>query len=119
MKDYFFSLAFMSWMVGGMKTALCILNQLGVTLDGTSRFYIGRSMPLLSLIGSTSIYFNDKSRRGEITNFVFVRACRSAYIYIKKRFNLPFTRERQMCFIVIFIVTSYLYFEGDKNLKNR
>lgn len=33
-KDYCFSLAFMSWLVGGMKTALCILNAIGSPLDG-------------------------------------------------------------------------------------
>lgn len=34
-KDYLWSLAFMSWTVGGMKSALCLLNTLGSPLDGT------------------------------------------------------------------------------------
>ena len=34
-KDFISSLAFMSWMVGGMKTALCSLNAVGSPLDGT------------------------------------------------------------------------------------
>jgi hypothetical protein len=34
-KDFIRSLAFMSWMVGGMKTALCILNAANAPLDGT------------------------------------------------------------------------------------
>lgn len=34
-KDFFFSLAFMSWLVGGMKTALCLLNAGGLPLDST------------------------------------------------------------------------------------
>jgi|LakMenE01Jun11ns_1017448.scaffolds.fasta_scaffold9572122_1 hypothetical protein len=33
-KDYICSLAFMSWLVGGMKTSLCILNNIGTPLDG-------------------------------------------------------------------------------------
>lgn len=34
-KDYIWSLVFMSWTVGGMKTALCLLNNFGSPLDGT------------------------------------------------------------------------------------
>lgn len=34
-KDFVGSLAFMSWLVGGMKTSLCLLNSLGSPLDGT------------------------------------------------------------------------------------
>ena len=34
-KDFLCSLAFMSWMVGGMKTALCSLNAINAPLDGT------------------------------------------------------------------------------------
>lgn len=37
-KDYLWSLVFMSWIVGGMKLALCILNKLGSPLDGTYLF---------------------------------------------------------------------------------
>jgi hypothetical protein len=33
-KDFLCSLAFMSWLVGGMKTSLCILNNIGSPLDG-------------------------------------------------------------------------------------
>jgi len=33
-KDFLGSLAFMSWLVGGMKTSLCILNNLNAPLDG-------------------------------------------------------------------------------------
>jgi len=33
-KDFLCSLAFMSWLVGGMKTALCTLNAIGSPLDG-------------------------------------------------------------------------------------
>lgn len=32
-KDFLGSLAFMSWLVGGMKTSLCILNGIGSPLD--------------------------------------------------------------------------------------
>jgi hypothetical protein len=52
-------------------------------------YYLGRSMPLMSLLGSVSLFFSGKSRRGEISYFVFVRACRSAYIYLKKRHKFP------------------------------
>lgn len=48
-----------------------------------------------------------------------MRACRSAYIYFKKRCKLPVNNEKQLCFIGIFIVISYLFFECDKDLKNR
>lgn len=34
-KDYLWSLVFMSWLVGGMKLALCTLNYFGSPLDGT------------------------------------------------------------------------------------
>jgi hypothetical protein len=33
-KDYLLSLAFMSWLVGGFKMTLCILNGIGSPLDG-------------------------------------------------------------------------------------
>lgn len=34
-KDYIWSLLFMSWTVGGMKTALCLLNYFNSPLDGS------------------------------------------------------------------------------------
>lgn len=46
-KDYLFSLAFMSWMVGGMKTALCMLNAIGAPLDGKLLFIQAESCPCL------------------------------------------------------------------------
>ena len=49
--------------------------------------YLGRAAPLLSLLGSPSIYCIDMSRRHEVVLFTFVRACRSAYIYFKKRYK--------------------------------
>jgi hypothetical protein len=35
-KDYLLSLTFMSFMVGGIKTALCVLNACSGTLNGTT-----------------------------------------------------------------------------------
>lgn len=113
-KDFLGSLAFMSWLVGGMKTALCMLNAIGSPLDGNSFLNLGRIMPLLSFLGSTSIFFNNNAKRSEISYFVFVRACRSAYIYFKKRFPLPIQSERELCFIGIFTLISYLFFECDR-----
>jgi hypothetical protein len=88
-----------------------------------SRWYLfdypGRAAFLMSLFGSISILFSGKSRRGEITYFVFVRACRSAYIYLKKRHNFNISAEKSLCFIAIFGIISYLYFDGHQNLKNR
>jgi len=76
-------------------------------------------MPLLSFLGSTSLFFNSTSKQAEISYFVFVRACRSAYIFAKKRFGIPLKSERQLSFIGIFVITSYLFFECDPNMKNR
>ena len=80
---------------------------------------IVRITPFLSLLGSTSIYFVDKSRRGEVSYFVFVRSLRSLYIFLKKRFNFPLENEKTICFVMIFGIVSYLYYEGPKDLKNR
>ena len=46
----------MSVTVGGMKTALCLLNRIGSPLDGTLFIILGRIIPLLSFLASPSIY---------------------------------------------------------------
>jgi hypothetical protein len=81
--------------------------------------YLGRAMPMMSILGSLSLFLSGKSRRGEISYFVFVRACRSAYIYLKKRLKFPISAEKPLCFIAIFAIISYLYFDGHQNLKSR
>jgi hypothetical protein len=63
-KDFLLSLVFMSWMVGGFKMTLCILNGIGSTLDGMYLYMKGYSAILMSLIGSTSIFITGKSKRG-------------------------------------------------------
>ena len=88
-KDFLGSLAFMSWLVGGMKTGLCILNALHLPLDSNDWSNLVRITPFLSLVGSPSLYFIEKSRRSEVSYFVLVRALRSFYIFIKKRVPIP------------------------------
>jgi hypothetical protein len=74
---------------------------------------------LMSLLGSISIFLSGRSRQAEISYFVFVRACRSVYIYMKKRMRLKVNNEKSVSFIIIFGIISYLYFNGHQNLKNR
>lgn len=63
--------------------------------------------------------FIEKSRRGEVSYFVTVRAVRSFYIFIKRRLNVSLGHEKTLCFVIIFGIVSYLYYEGPKDLKHR
>lgn len=56
-KDYVWSLCFMSSIVGGMKSALCLSNTLGIQLDGKIYIILGRITPLLSTFASPGLYF--------------------------------------------------------------
>ena len=118
-KDFLGSLVFMSWLVGGMKAALCTLNALQLPLDSKYWSSLVRITPFLSLLGSPSLYFIEKSRRSEVSYFVFVRALRSFYIFTKKRVPIPINCEKTLCFVLIFGIISYLYYEGPKDLKHR
>lgn len=42
--------------------------------------------------------------------FTFVRSCRSAYIYFKKRSGLRLKREKEICFLIIYGMLSFLHF---------
>ena len=52
-KDFLGSLAFMSWLVGGMKAGLCILNNLNLPLDSTHNFNLSPDNTLF-IIGGIS-----------------------------------------------------------------
>lgn len=78
------------------------------------------SISTFSLAGSTSIYLEDISRRGEICYFVFVRAARSCYTYFKRLAGIGgFKHEEKLAFMLIFGILAYIYEDPDKNLKQR
>ena len=53
-------------------------------------FYQGDNILISGPLSASSILFEDKNRRGEVTNYVFAKAIRSLYIFSKRTLNLNF-----------------------------
>ena len=68
---------------------------------------------------SLCLFFEDQFRRREITYFTAVRAIRSFYLLLKRRKLFSFPFEEHLCFIMIFGIVSYLYYERPNDLREK
>lgn len=80
-------------------------------------FYEGYFLMKAAFPSSLCIIFEDQFRRREISYFVLVRALRSIYVMLKRRGIISIKNEANFCFILLFGVVSYLYYEKPNIIK--
>lgn len=72
-----------------------------------------------SVFSSAALFFEERSRRTEIALFVCVRAFKAYYEFLKRRKIISIPHVDKLCFVLIFALLSYLYYQKPEFLKHK